>query len=141
MVLHLLLPRISGVFGVKKFFKFLQKEGFGADFHPSKQLQSGSESSFTLSPTHFVSQIFLKIFSCAASRQPDDRAVRSSDSQSSPAATPPKQPPRERSQDPLPTPPKTKNPETAKTGGNKKPETTKKPRGEPRGFSGAVDET
>ncbi|MFW7404329.1 MAG: hypothetical protein ACOH07_02845, partial [Rothia mucilaginosa] len=60
--------RVSGVFGVKKFFKFLQKEGFGADFHPSQQLRGGSESSFTPSPARFASQIFLKIFSCTASR-------------------------------------------------------------------------
>ena len=62
MVLCPLLPRVSGVFGVKKFFKFLQKEGFGADFHPSKQLPRGSESGFNLSPARFASQIFLKIF-------------------------------------------------------------------------------
>ena len=62
MVLCPLLPRVSGVFGVKKFFKFLQKEGFGADFHPAKQLRGDLDSSFTLSPARFEPQIFLKIF-------------------------------------------------------------------------------
>ena len=63
MVSHPLLPRNSRVFGVKKFFKFLQKEGFGADFHPSKRLPGGSESGFHLSPARFAPQNFLKILS------------------------------------------------------------------------------
>ena len=63
MALYPLLPRVSGVFGVEKFFKFLQKEGFGANFDPSKQSQEGSESSFNLSPARFAPQNFLKILS------------------------------------------------------------------------------
>ncbi len=79
MVLCPLLPRISGVFGVKKFFKFLQKEGFRTDLHPSKRLQSsfkGTRRTASASPPHVLHPDFLKISPHTAARQPDNQAVR-----------------------------------------------------------------
>ena len=119
-----LLPRNSGVFGVEKFFKFLQKEGFGADFHPSKQPQGDLESSFNRSPACFAPQKFFEDFffpPCfPSSKLP--KAVTPEKDRKTP----------------------TRHPHLRKvitSGDIKLPETTKKPRGEPRGFSGAVDET
>ena len=130
---------IPGFLGLKSFLNFFKNRVLGPIFIPQsnpKRASRDSESSFSLSPAHFVPQIFLKIFSsCPTSRQPESQTTGQS----------PKQPPQERSQDLCPTPtPRLQKlrpaPSKAKDL-SKLLETTKKPRGEPRGFSGAVDET
>ena len=97
-----------GFLGLKSFLNFFKKRVLGPIF----TLQSSSEEARRAvlpSPLHALHPKFFEDF--FLHHLP---AVRSSDSQRSPAANPPKQPPRERSQDPLPTPPKTKTPGDSK---------------------------
>ena len=110
-----------GFLGLKSFLNFFKKRVLGPIF----TLQSSSEvarRAVLPFPPHALClprtlcvRNFLKIFSCTASRQSDDRAVRSSDNQSSPAANSLKHPPQKRSQIPAPAPPKTKTPGGSKT--------------------------
>ena len=98
-----------GFLGLKSFLNFFKKRVLGPIFALQSSFEGGSESSFTPPPCTLCVPNFLKIFSfCTTSRQSANQTTRQSDSL---AANPPKQSPRERSQNPHPTPhppPKTK---------------------------------
>ena len=131
-----------GFLGLKSFLNFFKKRVLGPIF----TLQSSSEVTRIVvlpSPPHALHpKFFLKIFPAPPpgsqmTGQSGRQIARQSDNQTAKAVWQPTHPSNHLGKDhPYPAPPKTKSP-----GDSKIPETTKKPRGEPRGLSGAVDET
>ena len=130
-----------GFLGLKSFLNFFKKRVFGADFHPSKQLRGGSESSFTPSPACFVSQNFLRFFPAPP---PGSQVTGQSGRQIANAARRPTHPSNHLEKDRRTRCPRLRNlkpPETANFGADKFWRQRKSPEANLGGLSGAVDET
>lgn len=136
-----------GFLGLKSFLNFFKKRVLGPIFTPQSSFEGARRVALPppcmlCTPNFFEGFFFLHHF--PATREPSSQMARQSDSQ---ATRQPARPssrlekitrslPRSR-----PAPPKVQTFRDGEFQRQQILETTKKPRGEPRGFSGAVDET